>query len=199
MEESVVDLVNEDYSFRQFSNGIAILDYIGEAKNVSIPDYINDKPVLYIYKEAFCEKGIEAVTLPSLLEYIGEDAFYDNEIKEVIIPSKVNKIGGGAFGRNIIEKLVIESNIEFLPMFCFVGNALTSLNLPKSVKNISNDCFAENNFEELTIPDHLTEIPKASFGINKMLKKVMLPAKFENYIGSIFYKCDIDNITFEIY
>ncbi|SNQ44530.1 conserved hypothetical protein [Cellulophaga lytica] len=84
-------------------------------------------------------------------------------------------------------------------MFCFVGNALTSLNLPETVKNMSNDCFAENNFEELTIPDHLTEIPKGSFASNKMLKKVMLPAKFENYIWSIFHKCDIDNITFEIY
>ena len=131
MEQS--DSVNKDYSFKEVNDGIAIIDYTGEAKNISIPDYINNKPVLYIFKEAFYKKGIEAVTLPSLLEYIGEDAFYVNELKEIIIPNKVNKIGGGAFGRNKIEKLVIESDIEFLPMFCFVGNALTSLNLLETV------------------------------------------------------------------
>ncbi|GFD95430.1 hypothetical protein KUL156_48430 [Alteromonas sp. KUL156] len=102
MKEQVTILKNEEYSFREFNGGIAILDYIGQSTSVVMPDYINNKPVTYILREAFDDKGLKAVILPKFLEYIDEDAFYKNEIKELVIPSKVTEIRGGAFGRNKI-------------------------------------------------------------------------------------------------
>jgi len=194
----VLNLENEDYSFKEFEDCIGIVDYIGKSTNVVIPDYINDKPVVAIFKNAFYKKGLTAVTLPNLVHTLGEDAFYTNELKEIIIPENLTNIQGGAFGRNNIEKIEFKSKIESLPMFCFIGNALKTLDLPASLKFISNDCFAENEFEELVIPEHVTDIIADCFAQNSKLKKVTLPAKFEGSIKSIFKGCDIDNIEFNI-
>lgn len=199
MEEQVAILKNEDYSFRELNGGIAILDYTGKSTDIVIPDNINDKPVKYILREAFDNKGLKAVVLPKFLEYIDEDAFYKNEIKELVIPSKVKEIRGGAFGRNKIEKLVIEASITTIHMFCFVGNALTSIDLPESVTTLYNDCFAENDFEELTIPEHITTLGSDSFKDSKKLKKVILPQKLEGSITGAFRGSDIDNIDFVLY
>ncbi|ADV47607.1 hypothetical protein Celal_0261 [Cellulophaga algicola DSM 14237] len=199
MGELILDLVNEDYSFKEFDDAIGIVKYLGESTDIVIPDHINDKPVLYIFREAFWKKGIKAVSLPKLLEHIDEDVFYDNEIKEIIIPSNVKKILGGAFGRNKIEKLEIKGQVATIHMFAFVGNALTTLDLPKSVFWLSNDCFAENDFEELTIPEHITELTSDAFAKNKKLRKVSYPKHLESKIKSAFNGCDMENITFQAY
>ncbi|MBB1336059.1 leucine-rich repeat domain-containing protein [Pseudoalteromonas sp. SR44-5] len=168
------NLTNESYTFKDIDDKILILDYIGDSKDVVIPDYINNKPVVAIMREAFDNKKLEAVVLPKYLEFIDEDAFYQNQIKEIVIPASVIKIGGGAFGRNKIEKLTIEAEIDSLPMFCFVGNNIENLTIPASVTSISNDCFGEN----------------------KYLKKVTLPECLLEDKKNIFGGCDIDNITF---
>ncbi|OHX65406.1 leucine-rich repeat domain-containing protein [Flammeovirga pacifica] len=197
MQDQIENSKCNDYSYKEVTNGIAILNYIGKDTHITIPTFINNKPVTQILKDAFYNKGIEAVELPEQLEYIGEDAFYKNTLKEITIPQNVKKIGGGAFGRNQIETLTIKSeNISTIPMFCFIGNALSKFDLPESVNTLYNDCFAENNFTELTIPKHIDTLSSSAFASSKNLKKVYIPEKFMKDRTTIFRASDIDNITF---
>ncbi|WP_075602436.1 leucine-rich repeat domain-containing protein [Saccharicrinis aurantiacus] len=197
MQEPIENLKCNNYTYKEIADGIAILNYIGKATNISIPNYINNKPVTQIWKEAFDNKGLETAELPEHLEYIGEDAFYKNKLTEITIPQNVKQIGGGAFGRNQLEKLTIKADLKTIPMFCFVGNALSKLDLPESVNTLYNNCFAENNFTELTIPNHIETLSSAAFASSKNLKKVSLPEKFMSDRESIFTGSDFNSITFK--
>jgi len=110
-----------------FENG-TIKKYVGEAKDIIIPDKINGEEVKAIGIRAFQRKGITSLTLPNSLTVIEECAFEDCELKTLIIPKGVEKINCRAFSENNITKLTLPDTINVMEKWAFHRNNIQTVN-----------------------------------------------------------------------
>jgi len=85
--------LNIVYGFVFDDTGTKIIDYVGTATNIVIPDFVTE-----IGESVFAYTDITEISLPSGLEVINKEAFMGCETLTTInIPSSVNQIGDGAF------------------------------------------------------------------------------------------------------
>jgi len=89
----------ENYIYNEYENHIIIYEYVGNEKNISIPDYINDKPILAIDDSAFYgNQYIEEVIIPKTVIRIGHQTFIGcDNLKEVVLPDELRELGYHAF------------------------------------------------------------------------------------------------------
>lgn len=86
------------FEYIKENGGITITKYIGKQTNVSIPNKIEQLPVLKIGENAFADSKVKSVTLPSSCEEIDWFAFYGcYSLTSLYISKEVNTIGYGAF------------------------------------------------------------------------------------------------------
>ncbi|MBO5716174.1 MAG: leucine-rich repeat protein [Clostridia bacterium] len=86
------------FEYIKENGGITITKYIGKQTNVTIPNKIEQLPVLKIGENAFADSKVKSVTLPSSCEEIDWFAFYGCfALTTIYISNEVNSIGYGAF------------------------------------------------------------------------------------------------------
>ncbi|GLC87628.1 InlB B-repeat-containing protein [Lysinibacillus piscis] len=89
--------------------GILTIDaYHGTGGNVTIPSILNGTTVTRIGDNAFANKGLTSVTIPSSITMIGANAFRDNQLTKVVIPDNVQVIGNAAFANNQLEEVELK-------------------------------------------------------------------------------------------
>ena len=96
--------------YAPYKNGISITRYRGIATIVSIPEVIEEKPVIAIEKKAFANcKKLKKIVIGKNIRSIGSKAFYKcKKLKKITIKSKkLVKIGKNAF-KGISKKAVIK-------------------------------------------------------------------------------------------
>lgn len=102
---------NPDYMVKDYEDGIAIVNYLGDDKDVVLPDEIEGKPVvalcgyieiageesdLYFYHYPFTDNDTASVTLPKSLKYIEKGSLYtdidmhDNSLESTMEEIKVD-------------------------------------------------------------------------------------------------------------
>jgi LysM repeat protein len=113
----IIENVNEyevnGFIINDVNGQIHILDYIKKyRKSVRIPETINNLPVTEIGINAFSNKGLTSVTIPTTVVNIGCDAFEGNKLTSIIIPDNVRTIGSMAFTGNKITHITIGSNVD---------------------------------------------------------------------------------------
>ena len=222
------DIIVETYSdwngYADYYNGFSyevkdgevyIYGYIGNEKDIEIPDVIDDCPVKYIADNAFnSHNGITSVKMPVELVYIGEKAFYNNKVLKTVIvsdgaTSSLTEIGNYAFygceqltsfvypetmsinkfGSYVFDKTpIVDSDEDFV----VVAGALIAYNgygmsitIPDSVSYITTDVFRDKGF--------ITDI---AFGVNSKLKTIDSYA-FMNCIGikSIIFPVSLRSVA----
>jgi hypothetical protein len=70
---------NFEYRKHEWFDGLEIVQYIGEDKEVDIPSFIHDVPVVVIGESAFMGMELEYVSIPESVVLIEALAFEDNE------------------------------------------------------------------------------------------------------------------------
>ena len=86
------------FEYIKENGGITITKYIGKQTSVTIPNKIEQLPVLKIGENAFADSKVKSVTLPSSCEEIDWFAFYGcYALTTLYISENVNTIGYGAF------------------------------------------------------------------------------------------------------
>jgi hypothetical protein len=75
------------------TNG-TITAYKGDAKELVIPDQIDDVLVTAIWSEVFSYKGLSSVTIPDSVVYIGRNAFSGNQLTRITIRSDLKLARG---------------------------------------------------------------------------------------------------------
>lgn len=86
------------FEYIKENGGITITRYIGKQTSVTIPNKIEQLPVIKIGENAFADTKVKSVTLPSSCEEIDWFAFYGcYALTTVYISNEVNNIGYGAF------------------------------------------------------------------------------------------------------
>ena len=102
-----------DFEYIQYKDGISIKRYKGISDRVSIPDCIENKPVIAIERKAFlsCKKVVE-IKLPDIIEELGDWAFAHMEgLKSIILPYNLSTIGKEIFlGCKNVEEILISDN-----------------------------------------------------------------------------------------
>ncbi|HMS93205.1 MAG TPA: leucine-rich repeat domain-containing protein [Candidatus Saccharibacteria bacterium] len=119
----------------------------GCPKNVDIPSTIGGVTVTGIGTQAFFNKALTAVSIPSTVTSIGSMAFYLNQITSLpayFSNPSVTTIPQYAFGSNRFTSLTIPANITTIESGAFMSNQLTSMTIPNTVISLGSQSFAYN-------------------------------------------------------
>lgn len=142
-----------------------------EERMLRLPDYIDEKPVTVIGKEAFADViSLEYVTLPRHLTEIGDGAFSGClSLGEIQLPEELQTIGRFAF---------------------YDCSALKSVQIPASVTRIEEAAFSScTNLNTLTLADGLREIGGDAFSYCLFLRELEIPPSVEAIGSGAFTGC----------
>jgi hypothetical protein len=193
----------EGYTYAETPYGLAITDYNGDSKRLSIPDKLNGKPVKFI--ASLYGKSLTGVRIPdsvvsigyrafaggnpltsgaiigNSVTYIGDEAFVYCQLTSVTIPNSVTSIGNSVFSNNQLTSVTIPNSVTSIGGSAFSHNQLTSVTIPDSVTSIGNSAFFENQLTSVTIGNSVTSIGNSAFCGNK-LTSITIPNSV-TYIG----------------
>ncbi len=172
--------VVDGYRYEIIDNGVKIVGYEKEEKDVVIPEKIIDKPVKIIGSNAFYQhKNMVSVRLPQNLTTIEGSAFYRcYSLTSVEIPAAVTQIESEAFFRaSALEKIVVDTDNK---QYCDINGVLFNKDMTKLV------AYPEgNDAKSYTVPSSVCEIGDAAFGYHcKNLRELTVHAsvtKFPDY------------------
>lgn len=88
----------EEFQLGSIGNGYVITRYLGSRSRVIIPEMIRGRKVVAIGDEAFINKGLTYIEVPSSLVSVGNKAFMNcRNLQKVKMSSFINEIGAYAF------------------------------------------------------------------------------------------------------
>ncbi len=144
--------VNEDdgvpYTYVELDDGtIEIRSYTGHRRYITIPEYIDGKPVTSIGEDAFAgETRLREVDLPQQLSKIRDRAFKGcSNLVIMNVPSGVTYIGKEAFADNIRLSAVVftaDSRLETVGEFAFKNcSSIRRFEIPETVTSLNGSAF----------------------------------------------------------
>jgi len=152
--------------------GALLTSYSGPGGSVVIPGSVTiagtEYAVTGIGIDAFREKGLTAVDIPSSVTRIGQGAFTLNQLTSLTIPTGVQRIGQVAFGGNKLTSLVLPSTLTRLDTGAFSNNLLTTVDIPASLTELPEAAFYNNLLSSVTLPATMTSIGQAAFRDNRL-------------------------------
>ena len=131
--------------------------------------------VTAIGDDAFRNKFLSSVDLPTSLRTIGDRAFLRNSLASIVIPDGVTTIGMEAFSDNSLASAIIPDSVSTIGMSAFYLNSIASIVIPESVVNLEANAFASNELTSATIPTSMSELKDGIFYSNR-LTSVSIPA-----------------------
>lgn len=145
-----------DYDYVEVDGTITITGYTGNSPSVSIPSYIDGKPVTRIDSSAFRDNAfITSVTISTGVKSIGWQAFYNcSELSSVSLPDSIETIETAAFAdcRN-----------------------LTAIDLPQNLTIVSDGLFNYSGITQIIIPSKVTRIESRALCSYPPLTAITLP------------------------
>ena len=123
-----------------------ITDYIGDIRDLVIPETLGGFPVIAIADKAFYQTSVEkthSITVGENIESIGASAFYESVGIKITVNARPKSIGEKAFyGCTGLTSIALGEGVESVPFEAFSGcTSLTSVVLPSTVKTISENAF----------------------------------------------------------
>jgi hypothetical protein len=188
----------DGYTYAETPYGLAIIDYKGESKRLSIPDKLNNKPVTYI--EGLEKKELTGVRIPDSVVSIGDEAFYENQLTSVTFGKSVTYIGRSAFASgyqdhgNKLTNVVIPDSVVSIGNRAFYRNQLSSVIIGNGVTFIGDEAFDGDHYQlmSITIGNSVTSIGYSAFPINP-LTSITIPANVLHHDSNFFYEAYDDN------
>ncbi len=209
-EKSILETVN-DYIFMTREDKYYLMGYVGEEKELILPDNYNGSNY-EIYKYSFYERDdITKINIPYGVTAIGYKAFLGcKSLTSISIPNSVTSIGYDAFDATFqhpksqevhISDIVSWCNISFgneksNPLFyansLYVNNEMvTNLVIPDTVKEIKGYAFCGNSFTNITIPNSVTSIGDYAFYDCTSLKSITIGNSVTSIGSGAFSDCKL--------
>ncbi len=192
-------LVYEDYEYIVCGDSVVLTAYKGNDTQVTIPSYIDNKPVTDFMDIFRDNKTITKVTLPETILSVPYRAFENClALTEVVLPSSLENIDDYAFASCIaLTNIVIPDSVTRIGKSAFTScSNLTSVTFGKNVGIIDDGAFYQCSLTSLNLPSTVTYIGASAFYENKKsFGDVVLPNALE-YIGKeAFYYSSFNSLT----
>ena len=146
---------NDEFKFKEFDDFVIITSYKGNSSNITLPNMINNKKVIYLDKFLPSSSTIKNVIFEDGIEYA--EKLFDgcNTIQSVVLPSTMKVIGRNLFRDcENLKYISIPFGVIKIDEFAFTNcRSITSINLPSTLESIENYAFASCGVEVLEIPD----------------------------------------------
>jgi len=157
-----------EYTMTGYEDTLAIINYKCDWNIIKLPEFINNKPVVEIWANAFDRKWLARVELPSTLQRIWNFAFRWNRLEEVIIPDSVISMWWDAFEGNNLRNVKLSKGLKTIGGADFANNYLTTIEIPEWVTIIWDRAFKNNKLRELVIPKNVKTIQYEAFNFNNL-------------------------------
>lgn len=205
-EEASLPLSDQElYEYEETDGKITITKYLGEDKDVTIPDTLDGKPVAVIGTGAFQGRKVERVVIPEGVTTIGSDAFCNNVLTEITIPESVTEFGYSKYnstpfsGTPWLENKREEDPLVIVNNVVLDGGKCTGdVVIPEGVTKIHTAAFAWNmSITGVTFPESLEEIGSSAFGSCHHISEIVLPENLSYIGGYAFDGCEsLESVTF---
>lgn len=204
-----------EYAVHPEDNYAAITKYIGTAKDVVIPQAIDDCPVKLISPVSFMGTDIRSVVMPDSVTVIGDYAFkncryletvkfsnslqvisdeafrYCISLREAILPSSLERVGSQVFYQCTALKTVkIPKNLSQWGQICFaINTGLKTIIIEDGTKVVGKSLDFANcySLEEIVFPASVTKLSCGMFSGCAMLNKVI-------FLGDAPEIDEVDNV-----
>ncbi len=100
--------------------------------------------VLSIEANAFSERNVQHIDLPTNLEKIGDNAFSSSALEEIILPEQLKEIGKGTFAYTPLQKITIPNQVKQITKDLFWGcTRLEQIEIGTDVNEIDVSAFTD--------------------------------------------------------
>ncbi|MCR4660936.1 MAG: ribosomal protein L7/L12 [Clostridia bacterium] len=134
----------------------------------------------------------KVIVIPESVDTIDENAFSEKAITQVTIPSSVKVISSHAFDScKQLTSVIFNEGLEQINDFAFNDCfKLKDIKLPNTLKSIGICAFVScKSITEIELPNNLETIHKHAFGICENLKSIKVNAKLKNVEDTFLSNC----------
>ncbi|MBR3446699.1 MAG: leucine-rich repeat protein [Oscillospiraceae bacterium] len=205
MLASAADYTEEEYegfTIRKYETYVEIVKYKGSQTEVTVPDYIDELPVLsladdvfnsYVFPDGSSNSTILSMTLPKTLLNIGKNVFHGcTKLETIAIPDSVTVIGEGVFsGCKALNSVQLSKKLKKIPDSAFESCiSLTGIGIPEKVTAIGGSAFKGcTALKEISLPDCCTAVGERAFMNCTNLKEIVLPGNVAALEAQAFKDC----------
>ncbi|MBE7064648.1 MAG: leucine-rich repeat domain-containing protein [Ruminococcaceae bacterium] len=185
---------NDIFKYSICENGIQIDGLIDGCTltSIDIPSEIEDKAVLGIATEAFCDNlTVENVTIPSSVKYIGTSAFRRNrKLATVTLNEGLLFVGERVFDScEVLSKLVFPQSVSYIGEYVCARSGVENISIPALITRVPSGMYYGTAVKDFEIPSQVTHFYESAFAKCKNLTDITIPGKVE-YIGqTAFANC----------
>ena len=178
--------VDKSFTYRQQNGTVTITEYLGNERDVVVPDNVDGVPVTRIGDEAFSYRdgteNIQTVVLPANVTSIGDNAFlYCKGLTTVTLPAGLLSIGESAFyGCEQLTEVLLSSEEPYREPVTSYADACVG---PYAFFNCES-------LARMTVPAGITGYGEFAFGYCEQLKELTLLSDAVSVGESAFYGCD---------
>ena len=153
-----VDAIEEDAFINLGTNAIITSIPKNISYAYDLYDYKSQSYYMIWYKNVYLEKYVgneKEITIPDQIwgrkvTNISSRCFADMDIKKVIIPETVTHIGAGAFwGCRNLKQIELPPHLEEISIHTFENSGIEEIKLPKAVKKIGEGAFEYSTLENI--------------------------------------------------
>ncbi|MDR0984248.1 MAG: leucine-rich repeat domain-containing protein [Ruminococcus sp.] len=198
---------NGDWEYADVSGvGCMLTKYQGNDKSVTIPEKIDEKDVVGVYKYGFQKSDIEHLTFSKTLQYFDDYAVFNcKKLKDITVPEENTKFTSkdgvlfNAEGSVLIQYPIGNERTTYeVPddvwhiyagAFAYATN-LESVKMPQAMFSLANWAFAYcDNLKNFTVSAGITKISEKAFVGCKSIETLQLPTELTVIDKGAFLDC----------
>lgn len=172
------------YGYDEVVGGVVVTDYLGQSKDVRIPNTFDGKPVVKVDLTQ-CQKKLTELVMPDSVKSFELSAASKETLQYANVPAAITEIKG------LFNKMYGDE-------FGYSCNNLTSVFIPDSVTKLGMYAFGGcESLASITLPDGMTKIGEGAFYLCESLTNITIPDSVTVIDNNAFYGCENIQITYK--
>lgn len=182
-----------DLTYKDFLAYVTITQCNQSISTLTIPEFINNLPVIGIDDNAFNHCSLVAISIPNSVITLGNKAFAScKQLTHIDIPSSVTTIGNSAFSAcDRLSSISLHDGLERIGEYAFYYCiSLSSIEIPNSVIHIDSYAFAQcSALTSIELPDSVVDLGNGIFSECTRLENISISKNISSIGDYTFDGC----------